>query len=481
MSKEDVERLRAQGLEVETVADILGDTGSEPVADPILPPRHEGQPEFPAPGIYFGMPEEVYHSIPAASNSHLKRLSVSSMDAWADSWMNLDREEPEDKPHFNFGKAIHAFVLEGEAVYVDRYAVDLEYADYADENPIVHTEQIKAAIGQFTEPQPVKPVAGGKQALIDQLAELHRARGDTSFSLDGNVNDLKERIRTFLEDAPIKPVLKIEEDDGEGGVTVRPAVKSDWIDQLVSLSPDVKIWDRMVAQHRANHDGKLFIDALTDRRVRIAAKMILSHPQIKQAIEGGWPEVSVFWHCKKTGIPMKARFDMLKMRLIADLKSFANKVGKPIRSAINTAIASYRYNMQHVVYVEAAMAARELIRQQIENGEALDAVIHNHAPYTPGEDRKVIEWCEKWASQVEPPEFLFIFQQTGIAPVTRGRIMPRSMLYSVTRSRVEELKRFWLECAQTYGTDPWLDIAPIETTEDEEIPEYATDIGKVEL
>lgn len=446
-------------------------------ADPIMPPRHEGQPEFPAPGIYFGMSEEEYHAVPAASNSHLKKLSVSSMDAWADSWMNLDREEPEDKPHFNFGKAIHAFVLEGEGAYLDRYAVDLDPVDFEDIKPLVHTEQIKAAIGAFTTKQPVTP-RGGKQDLIDQLAALGEKAG-VPVNIDGTVPELKDRISAFEEDAPIRPLSRVEEEDEDGNKSVRPASKADWIEQLLSLDPDVKIWDKMLAEHRAQHEGKFMLDAKVDRRVRIAAKMILAHPEISKAIENGHPEVSVFWYCRKTGVPMKARFDMLKMRVIADLKSFANKVGKPIRSAINTAIASYRYNMQHVVYVEAALAARELIREAIENDGQIGDVVHvANAP--PEAEPAIFDWCEKWASQTEPPEFLFIFQQTGIAPVTRGRLMPRSTLFSVTRSRVEELKRQWAECAATYGTDPWIDLEPITETEDEEIPEYATDIGRIE-
>jgi hypothetical protein len=32
------------------------------------------------PGIYFGMPEDEYHSIPAVSASGIKRIAITSMD-----------------------------------------------------------------------------------------------------------------------------------------------------------------------------------------------------------------------------------------------------------------------------------------------------------------------------------------------------------------------------------------------------------------
>src|SRR5688500_546982 len=85
---------------METVADILGDEPHVDVLPPrIDPPRHTGQPEFPLPGIYFGMPEETYHSIHACSASGIKRLAVSSMDYWALSPLNEER--PEDQPRQN--------------------------------------------------------------------------------------------------------------------------------------------------------------------------------------------------------------------------------------------------------------------------------------------------------------------------------------------------------------------------------------------
>jgi len=402
----------------DTEARIL--SGDPEPVEPFDLPRLSGQPAFPEPGIYFGMSEDDYHAVPAGSTSGLKRMGVSSMNFWADSWLNQDREEEDEKQHFSLGKAIHCLVLEGPEAYAERFAADLDKADYVDEI--------------------------GKSLLLE------------------TTHQIKARIVDFGS----KPTTKGYDD------ATRPARKEDWIAQLLDLEPDALIWEQMLARHRAENEGAQFITAKTDRRVRIAAKMILAHPEIGKAMDGGYGEVSIFWHCKATGLPMKARFDKLKMRLIADIKSFANQGGKPIDRAITTAIASYRYNMQHVIYLEAAEAAKAMIR---ERGAACITV----TPFCEvDEGERQVEWAKKWATQPEPA-FLFVFQQTGSAPVTRGKLMPKGTLYSVTKSRVDEMKRRVIECAKAYGIDPWLDIEPVETLLDEEIPSYATDIGRLAI
>lgn len=454
----DYENLKAQGIDdIETVGMILGDDapeGANKVAR-ILPPKFDDQPEFPDPGIYFGMSEDDYHAIPAFSSSGGKKLAVSSMDYWANSWLNPDKEEVERK-HLDLGKAIHAFVLEGEDEYLGRFAIELDPEDYADQAVLTTADEIKAAIGKFTAEQPVKPVSGSKTEIVQQLKDLG------SDNLDGTIPELKELIGEFTETVPVKPVSRVEEEREDGTTYSRAATKDDWIEQLLDLDPTAMIWDRMVAEHRAKHEGKTFIDARTDRRIRIAVKMIMAHDEISKAFTGGFPEVSIFWHCATTGVPMKARVDYLKMRAIVDLKSFGNNAGMPIDRAIERTIANYRYNLQQVQYDEGVQAAKAMIRA---HGVK---VIH-------GNERQV-EFAKAWAMEETDPAFIFVFQQTGNAPVTRGKVMPRGTVFSVTRARHEELKRKWAVCAETFGTDPWLDIQPIDEIEDEAIPLHATEL-----
>lgn len=397
MSRQDYDRLTAQGLDVETVGDILG--RAEPVA-PVLPPVLPDAQPFPAPGIYFDMPESTYHAIHAGSSSGLKKLSTSSMDYWAESVLNPAKEETDNK-YLELGKAYHKRIVEGKAAFDAAYAVQIEQRGI--EGLLQSSDEIKAAI-----------VAAGH-----------------------------------------KPCTRGFDDN------TRAAKKADWIEQLLTIDPDAKVWDRIVEDHAKACEGRATISVKTHLRVEIAAKMIESHPELSHVFRKGHAEVSFFWFCPVTGCPMKARVDYLKLRAIVDLKSFSNKTGAPISRAIEKAIAAYRYNLQVVIYDEAVEAAKALIRARG------NPVIHG----TPEQ----IEWATRWADIKEPPAFLFVFQQTGNAPVARGRRMPRGMVFDVTRRAAETLKFKWVACAETFGCDPWLDIEPIDDIDDEAIPLWATE------
>jgi hypothetical protein len=152
------------------------------------------------------------------------------------------------------------------------------------------------------------------------------------------------------------------------------------------------------------------------------------------------------------------------------LKSFSNKGRKPIQRAIDMAISYEKYFIPVVVYLEAIEAAKKMVRDS--KGGCLftgTGVI----------DPKLVEWCWKWAHQPEP-EVLFVFQQTGIAPVTRGRIMNQGGSFEVTKNAVQYLKRKWRKCAETYGVQPWVDFEPVRATVDEELTFAATDFGDLE-
>ncbi len=367
------------------------------------------------------MPDDVYHSIHACSASGIKNLSISSMDYWAMSVLNAERDEEETKESGSLtpkqlGQAYHCFICEGAVEFNKRYAVALDKG----------TIKFEA-------------MAKGKPLCVT-IAD----------------------IRVAIDEAGAKP-------KGTG--------KDALIDQLLDLDPDAFIWDRLVSAHGKVNAGKLFISSKLFRRIAIAQAMIAGDPQLKDAFTGGHAEVSVFWYDERTGIPMKARFDYLKMNHLIDLKSFSNMQGKPIQRAIDMAISNNKYFIPVVVYLEAIEAVKKLVR---------DAPKF-HKPvfewWDGGGSRlaipALIEWAWKWAHQPRP-EVLFIFQQVGKAPVTRGRIMPTGTSFVVTDGAVQFLKRKWARCAVTYGNGPWVDFEPVVATVDESLTWAATDFGDLE-
>jgi hypothetical protein len=130
---------------------------------------HAPKPKLvlPEPGVYFGMDEAEYHAIPALSNSGIKWLLVSPMDFWARSWMNPDREEPEDTVFTEMGSAYHARILEGREAFYSRYAPALDPEDYPD--ALRTADEIKAALADA---DPKAKKAGTKADLIERLLAI---------------------------------------------------------------------------------------------------------------------------------------------------------------------------------------------------------------------------------------------------------------------------------------------------------------------
>lgn len=474
--REVAAKLRAQGIEVDTVEDILKER-DDSVIGRFDAPRLEGCSPLPEPGIYFGMSDDEYHALPALSNTGIKKLAASPMIFWASTpWLSerkrkqVEEAAAEEKAHHIFGKAYHCRLMEGTSVFANRYAVELDPADYPD--CLVSTDQIKAAIGKFTETVPVRP----RGKTIAELAEQLKGLGGNPDGL--KADHIKDAIRSYTETVPVKPVVKVMDPDGPGGEPYeRAAVKADWVDQLLELDPEAQVFMRLQQAHARVNAGKTFISADQHAELEIAAAMIERDPELKFAFTGGHAEVVLIWYCPVTGVPMKAKVDYLKIKRIIDLKSIGNQRERSIENAIRFEIATYHYNIQPCVYFEGANVVRQLVR---EHGASAVHSCEDHATIDASAFEAMhadrVGYALKWASHQQPDEWLWVFQQKGAAPITRGVWFPRGAVKMVTDDIVSRAKRLFREFGTAFGTDPWLDVKPPYQIADEDIPLSATEI-----
>ena len=79
-------------------------------------------------GVYFGLPEEIYHADPALGSTNIKDLRKSAPDYWWTSVHNPNRPTREDKAHHVFGRAVHKIVLEGVEPFLALYEREIEDA-----------------------------------------------------------------------------------------------------------------------------------------------------------------------------------------------------------------------------------------------------------------------------------------------------------------------------------------------------------------
>lgn len=407
---------------IEDYLDELDGVKRPPVTAPRFDPaRLPDTPQAPEPGIYFGMPEDDYHAIPALNSSGIKQITASPMLFWSKTdWLcelarqkKADATNDDDKYHQTIGKAYHARILEGREAFASRFAIELGPADYPD--AISSTDDIKAAI----------------------------------------------------REAGAKPITRVKD-----GFQDNAAKKDDWIAQLLELDPDAQVMSALKAKHREAHAGKTFISANDYTRLEIAAAMIERDPYLTDTFHNGYPEVTLIWRCATTGVLMKARADYLKLDAIVDLKSIGNQREMSIEQAIRSAIGSYKYNFQPCLYQEGVLAVRELVR---EHGAS---VVHTATP--DGEQGEVppeTTFALEWSRHKGNDEWHWIFQCKGDAPITRGVRFPSGgFVESDTCDLIERAKRKFVQYSEVYGCEPWLDLAPIYTISDEDFPRWATEI-----
>jgi len=97
-----------------------------------------------------------------------------------------------------------------------------------------------------------------------------------------------------------------------------------------------------------------------DRRVRHMAALILNHPELGQPMGAGLSEVAVLW-TNEDGIKLRAKFDKLLPRFVADLKTFSGDAkGRTTREQCTGLVASRSMDVQRFLYFQARTRMAEL-------------------------------------------------------------------------------------------------------------------------
>lgn len=245
--------------------------------------------------------------------------------------------------------------------------------------------------------------------------------------------------------------------------------KADFVAQIQAINPEVQIMDVLKAEYARENAGREFIDRDTMQQIELASAMIEKHPQLSKCFQGGYAEVTVLWIDEAYDIPMKARFDFLKTEAIVDLKTFANSLGKPIDRAIYGDIAANKYHIQAAVYHEAAAMAKRFVEQ----GNAFDCVHTPEGLSFNQPTEHVMQWLHNFAKANEP-QFVFVFQQKGHAPLARGKIFPKGLVYQCGVTAVRDAMEEYVRCVEAFGATgtPWVDTSPIEGLDDEGFPAW---------
>lgn len=139
-------------------------------------------------GVYFGLPDTVYHAVPRLSASGLQRLCVSPATFWRGSWLDPDRPEldEEETKAQQLGKAYHVARLEPERFHAT-YVRELDKADFPAKGFLSSDEKVKQELKARGLQQTVsgESMADRAERLLDDGFEgtcftLEKARWEAS-------------------------------------------------------------------------------------------------------------------------------------------------------------------------------------------------------------------------------------------------------------------------------------------------------------
>lgn len=256
--------------------------------------------------------------------------------------------------------------------------------------------------------------------------------------------------------AAMRGYLK-DHDQTAGGSNAELAARIRSIDAVVPL------WPEIMAEFNKTEKDELPFELYKNI---IRAGVILDKlPSVRQAFTKGYSEVSVFWIDKKTGVPMKCRFDYLKTDKVIDLKTFANQTNDDTETAVAKAVANQGYHTQVPVYTDGAEQAKAMLKRH-----GAKAVKMGKVPE---------EWLQDFLRS-PPHRWFFVFVQSGVVPNIIGREFCRRESYAQAGGSplTDEWKegkmlyRWGVEKFQTYvgqfGAEPWvvdMPAKPFATTD----------------
>ena len=384
------------------------------------------QDEF-SDGIYFDMPEDVYHAIPAISSGFIKNILISPVDAYARcEWLNkkaADEDDVTDSDAKIIGRAYHKRVCEGKELFYQQYAPLFQRGKLAEKTDELRAELRKRGLN----------TEGTKNSLIMRCAKSGIATAATSHA------------------------EYIAENDGK--IFLRPEI----MDSIETSAAMIELNPKL---------ARCFQGGYPEVTVIWTEKMQIERPPTDEEYEASLNEdlLDVIGEQKTPTreilIRYKIRIDYLKVRALIDLKTFENRAMKAVKKAITSTIAAYKYHIQAVLYMRGVEIAKQMIQAGL--------IFYRGKPLINSEVCNAIDnFCTRLI-QTEEHDFYWVFQQKGIAQFARGFKFPRRTMYSVGAVQIDSAVQIYRENAEHFGDLRWVDLCDIETLEDEDFPPWAS-------
>lgn len=240
---------------------------------------------------------------------------------------------------------------------------------------------------------------------------------------------------------------------------------------VVSAFEDFRTKEARVWRDQQRIEGKIILKEDDVRRVRHMAELILNHPEFGEALRGGLSEVSVLW-THSSGVKLRARFDKLLPRFVADLKTFGSDAkGRDIKQQCLGLITARHMDVQRYLY----FMGRSVMQGMVGAGQVY------------GANPTQAEWLRKVA-EVEDWAWVWLFyrrredpkgQTRGHAPIVQPILRQHfDGTFETGRRKVETALANYRAFRKRFGFDtPWAVIEPVWEPLDHDFPPWSTDVA----
>jgi hypothetical protein len=152
---------------VEKVASAIAEAETEEEAEDIIAAIRAAAAAI-VDGVYFDLPDTIYHAVPRLSASGLQRLAISPATFWRGSWLDPERPEADEEATKAqvLGKAYHVARLEPDRFH-SSYVRAISKSDYPAKGLLTSDAAIKAALKELGEPQ-----TQGAETIPDRARRL---------------------------------------------------------------------------------------------------------------------------------------------------------------------------------------------------------------------------------------------------------------------------------------------------------------------
>jgi hypothetical protein len=175
-------------------------------------------------------------------------------------------------------------------------------------------------------------------------------------------------------------------------------------------------------------------------------QIITEHEDLKDIFTGGLHEVSVFWRSLQD-VPMKVRFDVLKPKAIADIKSIAPRDAfTRLESAAKMRIKYAKYHIQAEHYLEGRRKLAGLVKDE--------RCFNAGGPLGRTQISPSLDLLKACAAQ-KAFAYVLVFLHKSIPECWGGILSPGNDLLIAARDQIDTAVTGYVRARQQFGTKPW--------------------------